>query len=215
MNKLTKLPPAWHGEAIDLLKQNFGAIHTSFLDSTRRAVWLGIFLNEIKRRGKEDKSIPHGSFIPWLNKNFPDLHRDTCVTYMRLGREVCEKGKFQITDFSVFSRGQLPPEAAQLIEGKTQQQLMLDWGIVKNSSGRRPGCAAGGNSTKSDKTIDIDAEALEMFVLDVNMFGQDNDLTIAAQDSPKLASLLNSLEILTRRIRKLLDARKSAARKQS
>jgi hypothetical protein len=149
MNKLTKLPPAWHAEAVDLLKKNFAGIHSAFLDSTKKAVWLGIFLNEIKRRGKEDRSIPHGEFIPWLDKNLPDIHQETCRTYMRLGREVCEKGKFQIADFPQYSQGNLPAEALKLIEGKTQKQLFLEWKQVDGDGNARVGRLPGeGGSRK-------------------------------------------------------------------
>jgi hypothetical protein len=124
---LAKRIPAWHAEAAELLKQNFSSIHSSFLNSTKKAVWLGLFLNEIKRRGKKDKSIPHGGFGPWIKQNLPDIHWDTVCTYMRLGREVCEKGKFQISDFPEFANGELPPQALKLIEGKTQNQLFLEF----------------------------------------------------------------------------------------
>ena len=159
---LMKLPPAWHAEAIELLKQNFGAIHQSFLDGTKKAVWLGLFLIFIKERGKEDKSIPHGAFGPWLKANVPDLHWDTCCTYMRLARDVAEKGKFQISEFRNFAGEQrLPPSLLKLVEGKTQQQLFLEFRQLKtdddgealSADGTRRGRAIGAGGYAGRKNL--------------------------------------------------------------
>lgn len=127
-NKLQRMAPEWHAEAAELMVENFGAIHESFLDSTKKAVWLGLLFNFTKQRGKEDKSIPHGMFGPWLAKNVPSLNRDTVATYMRLAKNVAEKGEFQISDFANFAHaGDLPNPILKLIEGKTQQQLLFDY----------------------------------------------------------------------------------------
>ncbi len=127
-NKLQKLPPSWHSEAVEMLTQNFEQIHRTFLDSTKRAVWLGLFLNHVKARGKEDGSIPHGEFGPWLQKNVPELNRDTCTTYMQLATNVAEKGNFQITEFPKFAQGgHLPPALENIVEGKTQAQLCFEF----------------------------------------------------------------------------------------
>ena len=132
MNKLQKSTPAWHAEAKQLLAENFARINSQFLDSTKKAVWLGLFLNHVKLRGKEDSSIPHGEFGPWLKKNLPEIHWDTVCTYMRFARDVCEKGKFQIRDFPKFADGgKLPESILQIIDGKTQQQLCLEFKQMK------------------------------------------------------------------------------------
>lgn len=111
-----------------MLLENFQRVHAMFTESTKRAVWMGMFLNHIKQRGKEDKSIPHGQFGPWLEATVPQLNRDTVATYMRLATGVCEKGKFEISEFPKFaSNGKLPPQLEQLVEGKTQQQLFLEF----------------------------------------------------------------------------------------
>ena len=123
--KLQKTPPEWHDEAIGLLKQNFAQIHAQFLDSTKKAVWLGIFLNEIKERGKQDGSIPHGQFGDFLKTNLPDVSWRQATTYMQIGRNVLEKGKFQIGDYRQFATGELPPKILHLIEGKNQKELQL------------------------------------------------------------------------------------------
>lgn len=128
---LQKNTPAWHREAAQLLKDNFGKIHAAFVDSTKRAVWMGMFLNHIKYRGDKktgDGSIGHGEFGPWLEKNVPDITWNLANTYMRIATGACEKGKFQIVDFPQFARlGHLPPQIEKMVEGKTQQQLLLDF----------------------------------------------------------------------------------------
>jgi hypothetical protein len=127
-NKLQRIAPDWHAEAKKLLADNFAKIHSQFLDSTKKAVWLGIFLNQIKLRGKEDGSIPHGEFGPWFEKNMPDVSYRQAQTFMLLARGVCEKGNFQIRDFRAFAAsGELPPQLLKLVEGKTQGQLLLDF----------------------------------------------------------------------------------------
>jgi hypothetical protein len=166
------MAPAWHAEAKQLLTENFGKIHRAFVDATQRAVWLGLFLVEVKERGKTDGSIPHGEFGPWLKRELPETHWDTVCTYMRLARSVAEKGEFQISDFLKFAEGanlsvlqiidadngSLPPKIRairnkidDIVEGKTQQQLLLDMefkqakpgkngdGELEPSRGRRAG----------------------------------------------------------------------------
>jgi hypothetical protein len=131
-NKLQKIAPAWHGEAVTMLSENFAKIHSQFLDSTKQAVWLGLFLVHIKQRGKDDKSIPHGAFGPWLKDNLPNLSWDTICTYMRLAKDVAEKGKFQISEFRNFiGNGNLPVELLKIVEGKTQKQLFLEFKQVE------------------------------------------------------------------------------------
>ena len=123
---LTTLPPTWHVEAAAKLNQIFTGIHILFLDATKKAVWLGLFLNAVKERGKTDRSIPYGEFRAWAARNLPDLSYDSITTYMTIGRGVIESGKLQITDYPSFAHdGQLPPGIEKLIEGKTQRQLLL------------------------------------------------------------------------------------------
>ena len=138
---LQKTAPKWHDEAKQLLAENFGKIHTAFQDATKRAVWLGMFLNHIKEKGKADESIPHGQFGPWLEKNVPEISRDTVATYMNLAKSVCEKGKFEISEFPKFAQlGHLPPKIEKMIEGQTQQQLFLEFKNVDGDGNpRKPG----------------------------------------------------------------------------
>lgn len=147
-NHLRKLAPAWHAEAVEMVKGNFASIHTGFVSATKQAVWLGIFLIEIKERGKRDTSIPHGEFGPWLKRNLPDLCWETTCSYMRLARDVCEKGRIQISEFSEICRdGKLPEAVLRIVEGKTRHQLFLEFkqartdadGNLMPARGRRVG----------------------------------------------------------------------------
>lgn len=128
--KLTTRNPDWLNEAKDLLHQNFGAIHSCFLDAAKRAAWLGLFLNYVKERGKQDGSIPHGQFGPWLKNNLPDLNRDTIAMYMSIGRNVAEKAKIEFQKYGkseICHRGELPEPVLKLVEGKTQYQLLPEY----------------------------------------------------------------------------------------
>src|SRR5690348_3120458 len=110
MSSLNKRIPEWHHEAKKLLAEHFAKINYQFLDSTKKEVWLGLFLQDIKARGKSDGSIPHGQFGKWMAENLPDVSLRQAQTYMQLAKDVCEKGKFQIRDFRVFAAsGELPP----------------------------------------------------------------------------------------------------------
>lgn len=143
---IQKAPPRWHAEAAQLLTENFGAIHAAFTDATKRAVWMGMFLNHIKAKGKEDGSIPHGEFMPWLEKNVPDVPGRTARTYMKLADGVCEKNQIQIGQFSQFAGlpGHLPPKIEKAIEGQTQQQLFLSFkNVDENGDPLKAGCAPG------------------------------------------------------------------------
>lgn len=174
MNKLSKLTPAWHQEAAELLKKHFAEIHSQFLDSTKKAVWLGIFLNEIKERGKQDGSIPHGEFGPFLKKHFPEVTWRQITTYMQIGRNVCEKGKFQIGNYFQFAaNGDLPPEIEKMIEGKSQKdlQLCLDLKQVddegKPQRGQKKGSAGLTKKMRLDAKFKSEAARMEALALNV------------------------------------------------
>jgi hypothetical protein len=159
-NKLQKVAPKWHDEAKHMLLENFERVHNLFTESTKRAVWMGMFLNHIKTRGKEDKSIPHGQFRNWLAANVPALSNETLATYMRLATGVCEKGKFQISDFLTFAKnGQLPPELAKLVEGKTQQQLFLEFKQVDDDDLENPNAKRGHNKGSKGLTKEMREKA--------------------------------------------------------
>lgn len=150
MKQLTKLPPAWHADAATQLRSLFEATHALFLDSTRKAVFLGLCLEYTKRRGKEDKSIPHGEFRSWITRNLPGLSFDTCAVYMGLARNVAEKGKFQISDYPTFAHdGKLPRSAEALIAGKTQHQLFLEFKQTDADGNPRPGRRPGHSALRA------------------------------------------------------------------
>lgn len=205
-NKLSKSAPAWHAEAIEILAENAIAIHETFIDSTKKAVWLGLCLIHVKTRGKEDKSIPHGEFGPWLKRSLPSLSWDTCCTYMRLARDVSEKGKFQISDFLNFAEaGDLPPSILKIIDGKTQQQLFLEFkqaridedGNVESVRGRSPGEGGfHGHKTLEQRRQwvmsrvghaikELDKVGEELLLLD------DNALTVALSDLERRTKLIH------------------------
>lgn len=145
-NKLQRVAPAWHADAAELLNENFGKIHAAFTDATKRAVWMGMFLNHIKAKGKEDGSIPHGQFESWMSANVPNVPHRTARTYMKLADGVCEKNEIQIGQFSRFADlpGHLPPTIEKAIEGQTQQQLFLSFkNVDENGDPLKPGCAPG------------------------------------------------------------------------
>lgn len=99
---------------------------------------------------------------------------------------------------------------AKCTDGMTQGDFLEKLGLIKKTNrGRPPDCTAGGNSTRSDGELDANAIAFADFLADVNLFGEDDDTVMAATDSPKLYSLVNALNILTQRLDKILNARKS------
>jgi len=175
-NKLQKMAPAWHADAAQILNENFNKIHAAFTDATKRAVWLGMFLNYIKFRGDKntgDGSIPHGEFMEWCKKNVPGLNYRSLGRYMRLAYEVAVKGSFQIGQFIQFAgNGQLPPQIEEMVEGKTQQQLFLSFkNTDANGEPLRPGNAPG---TRRALTQSEKAEAeLELVELRINVIMSD------------------------------------------
>lgn len=167
-NKLQKAAPAWHAEAVTMLKGNFEKIHTTFCDATKRAVWLGFFIVSIKERGKADNSIPHGQFMNWLQKHLPEISARQTQVYQSLARNVAEKGKIQIRDFRVFENGALPDKVLKLIEGKTQDQLLFEFkqveevndGELRGKRGRKKG--EGGATVEQRHAHKIKLQELDM-----------------------------------------------------
>lgn len=205
MNALQKMPPAWHTEAVKLLTDNFTQIHAAFTDATKRAVWMGLFLNDIKARGKADGSIPHGQFGGWLERNVPDLSVSQVYTYMKLAAGVCDKGHFEIADFREFAQvpGQLPPKIEKMIEGKTQQQLFFEFkNVDEHGNPRKPGCSPG---KARQLTAQEQAEKLKAMALE-----NSGSLGSACQASNRDFFLCDDLEI-TAQIAELDLARKLRA----
>lgn len=170
MNKLTKLPPAWHADAAEALRQNVDAIHAAFLDATGRAVSLGLFLNNIKQRGKEDGSIPHGQFGPWCAKHVLSVKYRQLHQYMDLAEGLIKFGKFQICDYRTFALGgELPQEIKLLIANKTQKQLLLEFKQADaDGNPRGPGRLPGEGGRRA-LTLAEGAAALQKAVRDTSI----------------------------------------------
>ena len=157
MNKLTKLPPAWHAEAAAALSQNVDAIHAAFMVATERAVSLGLFLNNVRQRGKEDHSIPHGEFGPWCTKHVLTVKYSQLHQYMALADGLIKFGKLQISDYRTFALGgKLPKEIELLIANKTQKQLLLEFKQADaDGNPRGPGRLPGEGGKSAEPTGDI------------------------------------------------------------
>lgn len=213
MNALQKLPPAWHAEAKELLNANFDKIHLAFTDATKRAVWMGMFLNHIKAKGKEDGSIPHGQFGPWLEKNAAEIPYRTLHTYMQLAVGICEKGKFEICQFSTFAQtGELPPKIEKMIEGQSQQQLFLEYkNVDANGNPLKAGCAQG-RRKPVDLTLDDAEETGDVADIraDIVMLA-DDDSDLKKASTANLLRLKTALKVLDLRIDDLLKTRKKTA----
>jgi len=221
-NKLQKGTPAWHAEAVTMLKGNFEKIHTTFCDATKRAVWLGFFIVSIKERGKADGSIPHGAFMPWLAKNLPEISVSQTKVYQTLARNVAEKGKIQIADFRLFENGgELPDKVLKLIEGRTQDQLMFSFkqvedvndGDLRTKRGRAKG---EGGATKEQRALAKRMEAeteIAGLRIQITQFGALADALAndAAIGNPELdaefAEVFPKIENLFRYMQRLQQAR--------
>jgi hypothetical protein len=62
--KLSTRAPEWHAEAATLIKAQADAIHTAFLNATRRAAWLGLFLNHVKCAARQTAPFPTVNSVP-------------------------------------------------------------------------------------------------------------------------------------------------------
>ena len=131
---ISRRAPAWHAEAAQLIRDNFADISKALFDATRRAVWLGLLLQQVKARGKADGSIPHGQFQRWIERNLPDLPCRTATFYLTIGKGVLESAKLpapKTQSLPFCPPGRLPKEVEPLIAGKTQQQLFLEFKQAK------------------------------------------------------------------------------------
>jgi hypothetical protein len=208
--RLTIVAPAWHAEAATMLQQNFAKVHASFCDATKRAVWLGLFLGYIKERGRADKSIPHGRFGTWMEANVSEVSWNLANRYMAIGRGVAEKGKFQIVHFAQFAQsGNLPDPVLALIEGKTQQQLFLEFkqveqgpdgefhvkhGRLKGQGGRKP--------TIIGEDAKVDTDFYKELINDLLQVSDPNDKSLFEQSPNMRARLREAAEGVAIRCRK-------------
>ena len=220
MNQVQKMAPDWHEEARKIAADNFAKDHANFLNATKRAVWWGMFFNHIKFRGDKktgDGSIPHGEFGPWLKKNVPEIPWRTANTYMSLATGACEKGHFEIRQFSEFAGlGELPPKISKMIDGHTQQELFLQFkNVDADGEPLRPGCKPGKRGKGQIEIADPDAAAvadgMNLFWLTAQNLADAKDLTINDTPSDRLTSLKYALKEVLDKIENTLAKRRQEA----
>lgn len=92
---LSKTAPAWHKQVAAQI--NLEASETNELDeqARRRRARLGLMLLWVKAKGKEDGSIPHGQFGPWLEQHCKALSRRTAGNYLAEANSICELLRWQ------------------------------------------------------------------------------------------------------------------------
>ena len=217
--------PDWHKEAVGLIQQNFTAVTSAFLDATRRAAWLGLFLNYVKVRGKQDKSIPHGQFRPWLKSNLPDVSTSQACFYMTLGRNLAEKASLQMSGnrnfATVVNAGQIPESVEKLISGKTQNALFLEYKQAEENRDElllkpKRGNLSGKGNPKINRVLAQEAEekarleALDLRAVETSewlmQIADDKHLGLISDLSR--AQLLESMDVASAYIRRLESAKK-------
>lgn len=185
-----------------MLNENFDKIHAAFTDSTKRAVWMGMFLNHIKAKGKEDGSIPHGQFVEWLKKTVPSFSKTQVNVYMRLAVSVCEKGKFEIADFESFAtNGELPPKISKMIEGQSQQELFLQFkNVDTDGNPLKPGCSPGKRGPAKDSDDDEETDFIDEVRSNIVDIADENDDALAKYPALKRDKLELAVRDLLQRI---------------
>lgn len=124
-------------------------------DAVAYAVMAGMELASAKAQ------IPHGSFLPWIEKHC-EFNERTAQNYMRLAEKMVASGSFrlvvpQLTNGQVQSAGDRKALLAAIREtadGATLQQLYFDYGILKDRSGVVLGGSreGAGRPTKAEQT---------------------------------------------------------------
>ena len=129
-NKISRVVPQWHAIAAAELNQDFAEIDALQMTARKRRAYLGLKFIWVKEKGKEDGSIPHGQFMPWLEKNCSQIPERTVSHYITEAKGVMERVGWQIRQIGEFD---IPPhrlldtpsEELKPAERK-QQQLLLD-----------------------------------------------------------------------------------------
>lgn len=116
----------------------------------RRVIVFGLLLLDTKERGLQTKVIKHGQFLPWLEKNCPNVPQRTAYQWMSLASgvldslQICNDCKFD--DLPLHQVLQLPPnelpkEAVEvqqkvfnLVDGKSQKQLLFEFRDLEPST---------------------------------------------------------------------------------
>lgn len=159
--EVAKREPAWHAEAARLIRENHAKVHRGFLRGAKKATWFGLLLQTVKEHGKADGSIPHGQFMAWRQKHVPELEDRTAQFYMTMARKVIERAGVSGEELVKFGETRrLPKKVVELVEGKTQKQLLLDFRRARADDddgletqvGRAPGEGGGRKLTMGEKT---------------------------------------------------------------
>ena len=140
MNDPSVAPGA--GEALKL-----GEMYADAQHGMRRVVALGWYCFELKNR------LPHGQFLPWVEKHCPQISDRSVNAYMELTKHVLEACGCQIrSTLRIFHGGQfllladqdISPEARELkgkicaiLDGKSQRQLRLAFKDPRPAGGDR------------------------------------------------------------------------------
>jgi hypothetical protein len=105
MNKtaLAKLAPAWHAQIAAELIKEFAATHELNETAKQRRARLGLMFIFVKEMGRADKSIPHGEFGPWLERNCKSIPRSTAGDYITEAKSLCECLRWEISEIRNFA----------------------------------------------------------------------------------------------------------------
>jgi len=93
-----KKGPKWHKQVAAELIKEFRETNELSEKARHRRLRLGFMFLFVKEMGKEDESIPHGQFVPWLEANCPAIPRRTSTDYMTEAKSVCELVGWQVAD---------------------------------------------------------------------------------------------------------------------
>jgi hypothetical protein len=219
--------PEWHAEAVSLIKQNFDSIHSALLSARNRAAWLGTFVRYVKFRGKEDGSIPHGQFGPWLGRHLPEISRSTIGNYMAFAESLGEKTGTQIAKnwkfAAVVNAGGLPEPVEKLLADKTAYSVFLEAkqaelkdDILVPKRGRLKGHGGASHEQRAAAQARDEAARIEALELDAESFCKwlddscDDKHLGLIHDAP-FNALLDSLEAAIAYLRTVRTARKQKA----
>ena len=129
-NKISRVVPEWLAAVAAELNRDFIEIEALLATAETRRLYLGLKLIWVKEMGKEDGSIPHGQFIPWLKMNCPHIPDRSARRYMGDARNAMKALKWQngqIGRFEVPPHRLLEiPEGELKPKSREQRQLLLD-----------------------------------------------------------------------------------------
>lgn len=127
---MSRVVPGWHATVAAELNKDFVEIDALLATAETRRLYLGLKFIWVKETGKEDDSIPHGQFIPWLKKNCPHIPERSARRYMGDARNAMKALKWQngqVGRFEVPPHKLLDMPVEQLKPAsREQRQLLLD-----------------------------------------------------------------------------------------